>query len=392
MLMVMMSRVGKGVMSSRLREESNRELVELLRQEIVDAGRITFARFMEQALSHPVHGYYMSDAIRAGFEGDFLTGPETHRIFGQALARQVADCWDRLGEPAPFVVREEGAGVGTLARDILDGLRLERLDLLDATRYELSDVNTVRVEQAVALLNAAGCGDRVCQATNAPFTGVLLANELLDAFPVHRLIVQDGELREVYVTWRDEWFADDLGPLSDPSLAGSLDGIALHEGQRLEVSPEATGWARGIGSKLERGYAILIDYGYPAHELYSVERFDGTLRTYSEHLVSDDPYRRVGRQDLTAHVDFTAITRAAEQGGCDVLGLTSQAFFFAGLGIEELLMRLQTDATSPDDYLAARQMVMELMEPRGLGRFRVLVLGKGVDREPPLRGLSFVLR
>ena len=109
-------------------------------------------------------------------------------------------------------------------------------------------------------------------------------------------------------------------------------------------------------------------------------------------MVSDDPYRRVGRQDLTAHVDFTAIARAAEQGGCHVLGLTSQAFFFAGLGIEELLIRLQTDAVSSDDYLAARQMVMELMEPRGLGRFHVLLAGKGVEHEPRLRGLSFVLR
>jgi len=116
------------------------------------------------------------------------------------------------------------------------------------------------------------------------------------------------------------------------------------------------------------------------------------LRTYSQHLVSDDPYRRVGMQDLTAHVDFTAVSRALEAGGCEILGMTSQAFFFAGLGIEELLMQLQTTAHDPGDYLNARETIMHLMEPRGLGRFRVLVAGKDVSADPPLRGLSFSLR
>lgn len=378
--------------NTSLLAESRQELVDLLREAIDESGPITFARFMAQALAHPDYGYYMGMVSPAGFEGDFLTGPETHRIFGQALARQIAECWDRLGQPTPFVVREEGAGSGTLARDILDGLRLERPDAIDAVTYELADVNPHRVEQALTRLRDAGDGDRIAHATREPVSGVIVANELLDALPVHRLVVREGELREVYVTWRDGWFADEIGPLSDPVLAEPLTGITLREGQRLEVSLEAARWARGLGDRITQGFAILIDYGYPARELYSEERNDGTLRTYSEHLVSDDPYRRVGRQDITAHVDFSSVARAAEEGGCQVLGLISQALFFAGLGIEELLMRLQTTASSPDDYLAARQMVMELMEPRGLGRFRVLVLGRNVPEGPPLRGLSFVLR
>jgi SAM-dependent MidA family methyltransferase len=373
--------------------ESRHELVELLRSEIARNGPITFARFMDLALAHPDYGYYLSEDARAGFAGDFLTGPETHRIFGQTLARQVAECWDRLGQPATFVVREEGAGGGTLARDILDGLRDERLELLNAVRYELSDVNAVRTSAALTMLAEAGYGNQVSETSTEPFIGVLLANELLDAFPVHRLVIRDGEPREIYVTWRDGWFADEEGPLSSDSIAAPLAGLELVEGQRLEISPAAWEWAASIGSKLERGYAILIDYGYPAEQLYSpTERPEGTLRTYSRHLVGETPYRRVGTQDMTAHVDFSAVARAAEAGGCSVLGLTSQAYFFAGLGIEELLLRLQTSGTDLPDYLNARQTIMHLLDPRSLGRFHVLVLGKDVPDAPKLRGLSFTLR
>ena len=373
--------------------ESQPELVTLLRNEIERDGPITFARFMELVLAHPVFGYYLSQNARAGFAGDFLTGPETHRIFGNTLARQVAECWDRLGQPASFVVREEGSGSGTLARDVLDGLRQERPDVLNALRYELSDVNAARVGNAIATLAESGYDTQATVATDEPFIGVLLANELLDAFPVHRLVIRNGDPREIFVSWHEGWFADEEAPLSSDTLAGPVTGQELIEGQRLEVSPAAAKWTAGIASKLERGYAILIDYGYPAEQLYSsTERPGGTLRTYSRHVVGDDPYRRVGMQDLTAHVDFSAISRAAEAGGCTVLGLTSQAYFFAGLGIEELLLRLQTSGTDLPDYLNARQTIMHLLDPRALGRFRVLVLGKDVPEEPKLRGLSFALR
>lgn len=376
-----------------LLDESNQELVELLRVEIGAGGRITFARFMELALGHPKLGYYAVGAARAGFEGDFLTGPETHRIFGAALARQIAECWDRLGQPESFVVREAGAGTGTLAHDIMAGLRDERPEVLMSLQYELEDVSAERVTEAMARLETAGFGDRVGSSSDAPLSGVLLANELLDAFPVHRLIVQDSQLREIYVTWSEGWFRDEIGPLSNSEISDSVAGLVRVEGQRLEVSLAARDWARDIGTHLEYGFAILIDYGYPAEELYdAASRPEGTLRSYSQHQVSDDPYRRVGMQDLTAHVDFTAVARAAVAGGCQVLGLTSQAFFFAGLGIEELLIMLQTTAIDPTDYLNARETIMHLLEPRGLGRFKVLVLGKGVDAEPPLRGLSFKLR
>jgi SAM-dependent MidA family methyltransferase len=329
--------------------------------------------------------------VRASFEGDFLTAPETDPIFGHTLARQVAECWERLGRPDPFTVREIGAGRGTLALRVLEGLERRHAEAFAATRYELADLNAVRVSEALEQLAAAGFGSQVVPARTEPLTGLLLANELLDAFPVHRLTWTGTELRELYVTWRDGWFADEPGPLSDLGLAEPLDDLSLAPGQRLEVSPAAQGWVATLGAQIERGYALLIDYGYPAAELYSARRAGGTLMGYRAHLTSPDPYRHVGRQDLTAHVDFTAVSRAAQRGGLTELGLTTQAHFFAGLGIEELLLDVQRTATDPYSYVNAREAVMHLLDPRGLGRFRVLGLGKGVPRDPTLRGFSFSL-
>ena len=163
-------------------------------------------------------------------------------------------------------------------------------------------------------------------------------------------------------------------------------------GQRLEVSPAAREWSRTLPSRLARGFAILIDYGYPATELYSAERAEGTLKTYRQHMVGVNPYHYVGRQDITAHVDMTAVSGAAREAGLSEIGLTTQAFFFAGLGIEELLMRLQREEDDPYSYVNAREAVMHLIDPRGLGRFRVLVLGHQVEPDSRLRGLSFTLR
>lgn len=365
-------------------DDSSPELVELLRAEIAAAGQITFARFMDVALYHPQHGYYAGAAVRAGVEGDFLTGPETDPIFGHALARQVAECWDHLGRPHPFTVREFGAGRGTLATQIIAGLQAARPDALAALRYELADINPARLAEAQAR-------SAILQpATAAPITGIVLANELLDALPFHRLIQQQGELHELWVGWRDGWFADEPGPLSAPELALPLAGLALGEGQRVEVSPAAWAWAAGIGGQLTRGYALLIDYGYPAEELYAPQRHEGTLKTYRAHAVSAEPFRHIGRQDITAHVDFSAIGAAAARGGMQVLGRVSQAYFFAGLGIEELLLDLH-NAGDPYRYVSAREAVMHLLDPRGLGRFQVLALGSGVEDTPALRGLSFAL-
>lgn len=375
--------------------ESNRTLVEIIRERIAAEGRITFAAFMELALYHPRYGYYMSVTERASRRGDFITAPEAHEIFGHALALQLGEMWRRLGRPDPFTLREYGAGSGTLALAILAGLRAGGEGLLTAIRYEPVEINPSRLQDLTRRLREAGFGRCLAEPVpEARITGCVLANEFLDALPVHRVEVRDGELRELYVTWRDGWFAEERGPLSSAKLADRLvdEGVTLVEGQRAEISLGIEGWVAEVAATLERGYVLVIDYGYPADELYGPGRERGTFKAYYHHGVHEDPFRAVGEQDMTAHVDFSALTRAGEERGLVVLGLTTQAKFLAGAGIGELLvaMQKQEDMTA-EEYLAARAAVVRMIDPGAMGRFRVLVLGRGVAPAPPLRGLSVTL-
>lgn len=381
----------------------NPALVAIIREEIAAAGgRITFARFMELALYHPRHGYYLAPERRPGRGGDFLTAPELHPFFGFALARQIIDCWERLDRPEPFVVREYGAGVGGLAYDVIAGLTEERPEIARALRYQLLEPNPHRRGQAMTAMAEVGLADRVSAddpdvaLAQGPITGIILANEVADALPVHRLIVHNESMREAYVTWNDEppGFAEVEGELSEPALGEPLwDDLAardvqLHEGDRLDVSPAAGSWFAGVANRLERGYAIIIDYGYAASELYRGHRLAGTVRAYSEHSVTDDPFNRVGQRDLTAHVDFTALEQAGQEAGLVSAGLTTQGAFLASLGLGDFLVRMQQEPeTDPETYFRAQAAVFRLIDPAGMGRFGVLMMARDAPVAPPLRGL-----
>ena len=374
------------------------DLVARIRAEIERDGPLSFARFMDLALYDPLGGYYRAAAPRPGREGDFLTSPEAHPIFGAALARAVADAWDRLDRPDPFVLREYGAGTGTLAAAILDGLARERPDLAGILRYDPIEVEPRRLEAIAARLTTSGHGAALASTmapVGGPIDGVVLANEVLDALPTHRVVVRDSALREVAVTWHDGGFADIEIEPSTPSLAARLDaeGVALGEGQHAEICLALDGWMADAAAGLGRGILLLIDYGYPAGELYDqVRRPDGTLRAYLRHRVHDDPYVHVGRQDLTAHVDVSAVERAATAAGLSHLGTTTQAEFLVGLGTEGLLQAIQADpATTIEDYLAVRSALLRLLDPAAMGRFRVMAFGRGWPDGPPLVGLGYRL-
>jgi SAM-dependent MidA family methyltransferase len=384
--------------STNDREPSNPALVATIRDEIVaNGGRITFARFMELALYHPEHGYYLARERRPGRGGDYLTAPEASPFFGLTIARQIAECWERLGRPTRFVVREYGAGVGGLAYDIIAGLSTEAPEVVEALDYRLVEPNQHRLAQALAAMEEVGLGHLVSaedpDSELEPITGVVLANEVADAFPVHRLVMRSGEPRERFVTWRDGWFAEiEVAPAAealDAFAALRAEGIHFGEGDAVDVSPAAATWFATACRGLERGYAIVIDYGYAAKELYKEHRLEGTVRGYYGHTVIDNPYVRIGEQDLTAHVDFTALQRAGESAGMALAGLTTQGAFLASLGLGDLLVQLQQDETaSVADYLAAQAAVFRLIDPGGLGRFGVLLMAKNAPVEPPLRGMA----
>ena len=370
-------------------------LVELLRDEIRTNGPITFARFMERALYEPGLGYYTGDAAGPGRSGDFLTAPETHPVFGWALARQLDELWHLLGEPVPFVVREHGAGSGALAVAILDGLARDRSALRDAIRYQAVEVDERRVKAFRARVSAVGHPDALDRGP-APrgVVGAILANEVLDALPVHRVVARGGTLRELYVDWSGERFVEQEGEPSTPRLGARLrdEDIGLPDGQRAEISLALDDWVARVAAELDRGLLLLIDYGYPARELYGPRHAAGTLLAYVRHRAHHDLLQHVGRQDLTAHVDLTAVERAAERAGLQRLGVTTQAEFLVGLGIGELLSAIQADpSTSIESYLGLRSSVVRLVDPAATGRFAVMAFGRGLPVRARLRGFGFRL-
>ena len=385
--------------------------------------RITFARFMDRALNEPDLGYYRVAADRPTGAGDFLTAPETHAIFGWTIARRIEAMWADLGRPQPFHLIEYGAGSGTLALAILDGMRRHgAVDLLAAVRYRPVESNPHRMldierrfeevglRGLLSLAGAspsAGSGDGV---EAVPVSGVLLANEFLDALPVHRVVVRGGELEEIFVARRGDvggavdvaargaaggsagagrgaaggaadiaagGFVQVTAPPSTPDLAARLadDGIALAEGQVAEICLGLEPWLRDAAGRLARGYLLAIDYGYDAAELYGPRRLAGTLLGYRGHRVEEDPLADPGEIDLTAHVDFTALERLAATTGFRAVSRTNQSDFLVGAGLEDELRALQS---SPDlalaDYARARSAILRLLDPRHMGRFQVLTL------------------
>ena len=371
-------------------------LLAVIRSEIRTGGPMTFARFMELALYDPTFGYYATGTRGPGRTADFLTAPESHPVFGWAIAAQLEEAWDRLGRPARFVVREFGAGSGALAAGILEGLGRSGSPLRQAIRYRIAERGRDRERQVQERLAALGAADALEADRGDPIDGAIIANEVLDALPVHRVVggPGDGTLLESFVDLDEQGgLIEVIGAPSSPALAKRLEGegIRLAPGQAAEICLELDAWLASAANGLRRGLAVLIDYGHPAPALYDPGR-GSLLRAYVGHRVHDDPFRNVGRQDLTAHVDLTAVERAAAACALDHLGTTSQSEFLAGLGIADLLVSLQDGSISElGAYLEARSAVVRLLDPSATGRFAVLLFGRGMPAGPPLRGLSFRL-
>lgn len=371
--------------------ESLTSLQQLIVDHIRQHGPVPFAWFMETALYHPEHGYYRQPERKPGRGGDFITSPELHPFFGNTLARQVAEAWDVLGQPHHLVVREHGASSGGLAYDILVALSEKAPDVLDAIDYRLVDVNTHRLEEAIEAMKEVGFADRVSIEHPDDLSseaGLVLANEVADALPVHRFVVRNGEVREVLVGVDDEGSFVDTEADSDPAMLATISahfekhGIQLPEGARFEFSPAVAEWAQVIAESLTTGIAVVIDYGYDAPTLYRDHRLEGTLRGYWQHTATDNPYLRVGEQDLTAHVDFSWLQEAAEAAGMESLGLTTQSEYLTRLGLADWLMDLQQQPdTQVDEYYLAQNATMRLIDPAGLGRFRVLGLAKNLPAD-----------
>ncbi|MBI2871745.1 MAG: SAM-dependent methyltransferase [Chloroflexi bacterium] len=355
-------------------------------------GPITFREFMEVALYAPGVGYYASRGAESA-QRDYFTAPSVHPLFGALVAHQLQQFWEALGRPEAFWVVEPGAGDGLLCRDILSWLSHLDTSMAHAVRYVVTDRGSgLRVEQELP----ADLLPRVHRIRTAglplgPITGCIISNELLDAFPVHRVTVQGGRLREIYVGLDAQGgLVERLGRPSTPALEKRFRelGISLPEGYRTEVNLELASWVREVASTLERGFVLTVDYGHPATDLYGPTRSRGTLRCYYRHTLNANPYQHVGRQDISVHVDFTTLIRLGEPAGLQTLGFATQGEFLENLGFRAYLASL---AARRDLHPAVRrnnQMAMEeLVKPDGMGAFRVLAQGKGVGA-PALHGFS----
>jgi SAM-dependent MidA family methyltransferase len=362
-------------------EALKRAITERIRAE----GGISFRDFMGMALYHPGLGYYTGEREKIGRSGDYLTSPEVSPLFGAMLGRQLREMWERMERPVAFEVVEAGAGTGVLARDILAWAQRAAPEFAAALRYTVVEVSPRLTERQRERLDAEGL--EATWRTDLPeeVSGVILSNELLDAMPVHRVAVRDGALREVYVTWNGRSFQEELRePSANVAAHFERVGVLPGEGCYAEANPAAAAWAERAARAIKRGFLLTLDYGYEAEELYAPWRTDGTLMCFHRHTAGSDPYVRIGRQDITSHVDFTSVRRATEGAGMLTLGLVSQSQFLANLGVGEALGNPGTDL---EEHMARRRAVMELLDPGGLGRIKVLVQGKNVG-EVWLTGLA----
>jgi len=344
------------------------------------SGRVTFAAFMAAALYDPAGGYYATrDPI--GAAGDFYTAPAAHPAFGALIARQMEEMWRLLDSPRIFHVVEPGAGSGRLARDVL----AHAAHLSPAFRRALRYVAVERRPPSVRTADGPSVEGRWVLGEGLPVRnveGCILSNELVDAFPVHRVVWAEGRLREAYVALDAEGrFVEELGEPSTPALAERFArlGAALREGQRAEVCLGLDGWAADEAAALARGFVLTIDYGDVAERLYGAERLQGTLACSYRHDPAGSPYQHVGEQDITAHVDFSALAAAGEARGLRALGLTSQRAFLLNLGMQGMMEAVRGQGLPQRERDANMLALRDLLRPDGLGGFRVLAQVKGMD-------------
>lgn len=350
-------------------------LERIIQEEIASSGPITFRRYMELALYHPEHGYYTSGRAQVGRGGDFFTNVSVGSLFGRLLARQFIEVWKNLGEPEDFSIVEQGAHEGQFAADVLGEIERAAPDCLAATTYRIIEPSPkLAAEQRKRL---AGCPVDWRASINElqPFVGVHFSNELIDAFPVHVVEWTGAEWRERHVAAQGGEFVFTAGELSSPAARAACAVIPrpLPAGYVTEVNPGAVQWLRETAAALEQGYILAIDYGHLREEYYDPARSSGTLAAYAKHRRENNPLRRPGEIDLTAHVNFSALIEAADEAGLKSIGYTDQHHFMVALG-----MRYFESGSTPSDLRAFQT----LMHPTLMGQaFKVAAFAKNAPRQ-----------
>ena len=342
------------------------------------------------ALFWPRGGYYTSRS-NIGPEGDYYTAPSAHPAFSALLCIQMYQMWRLLDCPPTFWLVEMGAGGGLLCHDLLRYSAYLPQQFGDSLRYLCLDRSPSPGLETQLPPEDGRKVDRIA-APGVPLrgiTGCLLSNELVDSFPVHKVTVRAGALREVYVTLHNGKLVEVLDSPCTPALEQHLDslGLSLPEGFRAEINLSLSKWIEEVSSSFERGFLLTIDYGHLAPDLYSHGRRDGTIASFYRHTQTDDPYVRIGRQDITAQVDFTSLVEAGRRCGFEYLGFSTQREFFHDLGLKSFMGQLPAMGLKQHEVDANRMGMLDIVRPGGMGEFKVLAQGKGVG-SPTLWGFG----
>lgn len=358
-------------------------LAAILAEQIRSRGRITVAEYMDACLYHPQLGYYTK--ADQSERRDYITSVDVTPVFGRLLARQFHEMWAVLRRPEPFALVEVGAGTGRLAKQVLGCARESLGEFYSAMRYVAVERSAVSRNAQRQSLQDHIENERFCSSESLPAEirfGCIFSNELFDAFAVHRVQRISEKLREVYVRQSQNGFGEELGPLSSVAISEYFDAqrIALREGQMAEANLAACRWIEDAARRLDRGFVLTIDYGYEAPQLYDGHHMRGTLLAYDRHRAGEDFYRAPGAQDLTAHVNFTALDMWGVRGGLIRAGFTSQTNFLLALARQSNFADLDNVGTSEHENIAAHSQFKMLIHPEGMGEtFKVLIQQKGID-------------
>ncbi|MEM7552531.1 MAG: class I SAM-dependent methyltransferase [Cyanobacteria bacterium P01_A01_bin.84] len=383
--------------------DSNPALCEAIANRITASplNRITFAEYMDMVLYHPNHGYYFRKTINLGRGGDYYTSVHLGSDFGELLAVQFIQMWEIMGEPAVFHLVELGAGQGYLAADILRYIQQQQPSLHKALRYIIIEKSPALIDiqqQRLKDWKVRWCN--IEEIRNNSILGCFFSNELLDALPIHQFEIETGDIKEIYVTTTDylvptaiddsrerSEFVEIKGEPSTLELSMYFDMVDIDirnypDGYRSEVNLNTVELLEVLANKLQRGYILTIDYGYPATRYYNPRRAEGTLQCYWQHHNHNNPYINIGKQDITAHVDFTALEKWGKHYGLTKMGFTQQGLFLMSLGLGERIAALSYAKISVPELIQRRDCLQQLLDPLGLGGFGVFVHSKGLlERE-----------
>ncbi|MEO9004918.1 MAG: SAM-dependent methyltransferase [Ginsengibacter sp.] len=356
-------------------------LSKIIIDKIKKEGPISFHDFMEIALYYPSLGYYDAAQNRIGTRGDYYTSPVLSSLFGHMIGRQLEEMWDILGKK-PFTIVEFGAGTGALCHDILNYLKNNESLYTDLRYCIIEKSATMRKIERSNLTEKVSWHSSINEISE--INGCILSNELLDNFPVHKVIMRD-ELKEVFVDYQNG-FIEALRPANE-ELSNYLkaQSIVLSKDYTTEINLQAIDWIKEIADNLKSGFVMTIDYGFSASELYNEKRKTGTLTCYKSHETNDNPYSNIGSQDITAHVNFTALNYWGKSYGLGYTGFTTQDYFLRSLGLINYLRQLEMDHTAGNRNLIIQ--IQKLLMDMG-NKFKVLIQQKGVKNNV-LTGMQF---